>query len=169
MKKTILILFLFFVCVNFAFSQTNTLSEARRLIQLQKQELISAKQENVKLSTALKDAQTKISEGEIHLQEVQIAADTLKIWGLEQQKKSMEYFNAMVFEKKEKEKEIQLKEKAIKKYHFCKLINAIIASVLGLVLGLSFMKYVPPTHTQYALLLPLLGIITGFCLIWFIL
>jgi hypothetical protein len=169
MKKYILFILFYFLICNLGFSQTNTLSEARRLIQLQKQELINAKEENKKLSSSLNDANTKLTESSNHLLEVQIAADSLKQWGVDQQKQSWNNFNAMLNEKKEKEKQIELKEKAIKKYHFCKLINAIIASILGLVLGLNFMKYVPPTHTHYAFALPLLGIISGFLLVWFIL
>jgi hypothetical protein len=158
--------FLLLVDIN---AQTNTLSEARRLIQLQKQELFNAKEENKKLSSSLNDALSKITQGEIHLQEVQFAAENIRQWGIQQQNESMDNFNAMMKEKKDKENEILLKEKAIKKYHFCKLINSIVASVLGLMLGLSMMKFVPPTHTQYALILPLITVIFSFCLIWFLL
>jgi hypothetical protein len=169
MKKIILsLLFLFVLTFNLN-AQTNTLSEARRLIQLQKQELFNAKEENKRLSSSLNDALTKINQGQLHIQDVQFAADNLKQWGLEQQNEAMNNFNVMMKEKKEKENEISLKEKAIKKYHFCKLINCIVASVLGLMLGLSMMKYIPPTHTQYALLLPLLTVSVSFCLIWFLL
>jgi hypothetical protein len=169
MKYIILFLILNFLLIINVNAQTNTLSEARRLIQLQKQELFNAKDENKKLSTSLNDALTKITQGEIHLQEVQFAAENIRQWGIQQQNESMNNFNAMMKEKKDKENEIILKEKAIKKYHFCKLINAIVASVLGLMLGLSMMKFVPPTHTQYALILPLLTVIVSFCLIWFLL
>lgn len=158
--------FLLLVDIN---AQTNTLSEARRLIQLQKQELFNAKEENKKLSSSLNDALSKITQGEIHLQEVQFAAENIRQWGIQQQNESMDNFNAMMKEKKDKENEILLKEKAIKKYHFCKLINSIVASILGLMLGLSMMKFVPPTHTQYALILPLITVIFSFCLIWFLL
>jgi hypothetical protein len=167
MKSVIFLIFLIFALSNNI--QANTLSEARRLIQLQKQELTSAKKENDQLKNSLKNAELKIKNGEVHLQEVQFAADSLKRWGIEQQKESFKNFNAMMDEKKEKEKQIELKEKAIKKYHISKFINGVIASILGLVLGLYLMKFVPPTHTHYAFALPLLGIITGFCLIWFLL
>lgn len=169
MKYIILFLLLNFLLLVDVKAQTNTLSEARRLIQLQKQELLNAREENKKLSSSLNDALSKITQGEIHLQEVQFAAENIRQWGIQQQNESMDNFNAMMKEKKDKENEILLKEKAIKKYHFCKLINAIVASILGLMLGLSMMKFVPPTHSQYALLLPLVMIIFSFCLIWFLL
>lgn len=169
MKYIILFLILNFLLLVDINAQTNTLSEARRLIQLQKQELFNAKEENKKLSSSLNDALSKITQGEIHLQEVQFAAENIRQWGIQQQNESMDNFNAMMKEKKDKENEILLKEKAIKKYHFCKLINSIVASVLGLMLGLSMMKFVPPTHTQYALILPLITVIFSFCLIWFLL
>lgn len=160
MKKIILLCLL--LTASSLYSQTNTLSEARRLLQLQKKELLSAKEENRKLASALNDSFVKITQGEVHLTEVQTAADAIRQWGIEQQSESMNNFNQMMIEKKEK-------EKTIKKYHFSKLLNSITASILGLVLGLNLMRYVPPIYSYYAPFLPLLGAILGFILIWLIL
>lgn len=160
MKKLTIICFL--LMTTCLYSQTNTLSEARRLLQLQKNELIIAKEENKKLASALNDSFVKITQGEVHLMQVQTTADALRQWGIDQQNESMTNFNQMMIEKKEK-------EKAIKKYHFSKLLNSITACILGLVLGLNLMKFVPPVYSYYAFALPLLGAIFGFILVWFLL
>jgi hypothetical protein len=167
--KTILYFIIFLFFCTFSYAQSNNLSEARRLIQLQKVELTKAQNENKMLKNSLEEAKKNIIAGELQVQELQAAADALKNWGIEKEKESWKNFNAMMEERKLKEKEIELKEKAIKKYHTCKLINAIVASFLGLILGLYLMKFVPITHTHYAFALPVLGIITSFCLIWFLL
>lgn len=167
MKKLIFI-FLFVFCLT-SQAQTYTISEARRLLLLQKQELIDSKALNKNLSQKLNDMTVEVMNSENRLKELQVSMDSVRQWGIDQQNQSVKNFNTMMNEKKEKEHQIMLKEKAIKKYHFCKLLNAITVAILAFMFGLSLMKYVPPIYAQYAFAVPILTTSLGFALVWFIL
>lgn len=131
---------------------SSSLNEAKAIIQQLNSELNTAKLTNKELSEKLKTADTSLQQSEVRLAEVQKNADLIKEWGLEQEKQAfgwMEKFN-----------------KCLKRYHFLKNIVAVLAGLYGFILGLSLMKYVPPTYSAYAYALPFVGAILAFFAVW---
>ena len=129
-----------------------TISEGRNIVKEIKAELVSAKEENTKLKTSLANAQAKLKQSEERTVEVQKSADALKEWGIIQQaeaQKFMEKYNA-----------------AVKRYHRLKIIAAVIAAGVGVLLGLQFMKLAPP---PYNLGVPFGGALLFSSLVWFLL
>jgi hypothetical protein len=109
-----------------------TLQDGRNLIKEISAELKTAKEANIKLKNNLNTAVQKLQQAELKTQEVQKAADNLKIWGIEQQAEAQKYFDKYT--------------NTVKRYHKLKLIAALIAAAGGVLLGLQFMNLVPPPY-----------------------
>ena len=109
-----------------------TISGGREIVKEISTELKAAKEENIKLKTSLDKALEQVKTAEAKTFEVQKSADALKEWGIIQQaeaQKFMEKYN-----------------KAVKRYHRLKMIAALIAAAVGVLLGLQFMNLAPPPY-----------------------
>lgn len=129
-----------------------TISGGREIVKEIGTELKAAKEENIKLKTSLDRALEQVKNAEAKTVEVQKSADALKEWGIIQQaeaQKFMEKYN-----------------KAVKRYHRLKLIAAVIAAAVGVLLGLQFMNMAPP---PYNLSIPVGGAALFAALVWFFL
>jgi hypothetical protein len=129
-----------------------TISEGRELVKGIAAELKAAKEENTKLKASLDKAVQQTKTAEAKTVEVQKSADALKEWGVIQQaeaQKFMEKYN-----------------KAVKRYHRLKIIAAVIAAAVGVLVGLQFMNLAPP---PYNLGVPTGGALLFASLVWFLL
>lgn len=129
-----------------------TISGGREIVKEIGIELKAAKEENTKLKTSLDKALEQVKNAEAKTVEVQKSADALKEWGIIQQaeaQKFMEKYND-----------------AVKRYHRLKMIAALIAAAVGVLLGLQIMGFVPP---PYSLLVPVGSAGLFAALVWFFL
>jgi glycosyltransferase involved in cell wall biosynthesis len=94
--------------------------------------------------------QTKQAEAKTF--EVQKSADTLKEWGMIQQAEAQKFMDKY--------------NNAVKRYHRLKMIAALIAAAVGVLLGLQFMNLVPP---PYNLGVPVGAAALFVSLVWFFL
>jgi hypothetical protein len=109
-----------------------TISGGREIVREISVELKAAKEENAKLKVSLDKATAQVKDAEAKTVEVQKSADALKEWGIIQQaeaQKFMERYN-----------------NAVKRYHRLKIIAAVIAAAVGVLLGLQFMNFAPPPY-----------------------
>lgn len=109
-----------------------TISEGRELIKKIGAELQTAKQENVKLKDSLTKASQRVVDAEAKTAVVQQQADNLKEWGNVQQAEAHKFMKKY--------------NDAVKRYHRLKMIAAIIAAAVGVLLGLQFMNLAPPPY-----------------------
>lgn len=129
-----------------------TIQDGRQLVKELSTELKTAKVENSNLKNSLAKASEQVKQAELKTIEVQKAADALKEWGIIQQaeaQKFMEKYN-----------------KAVKRYHRLKMIAALIAAAVGVLLGLQFMNLAPP---PYNLGVPVGAAALFAALVWFFL
>jgi hypothetical protein len=115
-------------------------------------ELKAAKEENTKLKTSLDKAVEQTKQAEAKTFEVQKSADTLKEWGMIQQAEAQKFMDKY--------------NNAVKRYHRLKMIAALIAAAVGVLLGLQFMNLVPP---PYNLGVPVGAAALFASLVWFFL
>ena len=114
-----------------------TISGGREIVKEIGTELKVAKEENSKLKTSLEKALEKVKTAEAQTVVVQKQADDLKEWGVIQQAEAQKF--------------MQKYNDAVKRYHRLKMIAALIAAAVGVLLGLQIMGFVPP---PYSLLVP---------------
>jgi len=133
-------------------SNSSSVSQAKAIIVQLNNELNTAKALNSDLNKQLTSANESLEKSEIRLAEVQKNADLLKQWGIEQETQAFAWMDKF--------------NKCLKRYHFLKNIVAVLAGLYGFILGLSCMKYVPPTYSAYAYALPFVGAILGFFAVW---
>ena len=129
-----------------------TISGGREIVKEIGTELKSAKEENAKLKTSLDKALEKIKIAEAQTFVVQKQADDLKEWGVIQQAEAQKF--------------MQKYNDAVKRYHRLKMIAALVAAAVGVLLGLQIMGFVPP---PYSLLVPVGGAGLFAALVWFFL
>lgn len=129
-----------------------TISGGREIVKEIGNELKAAKEENTKLKASLDKALLQVKTAEAKTVEVQKSADALKEWGVIQQaeaQKFMEKYNS-----------------AVKRYHRLKMIAALIAAAVGVLLGLQLMNIAPP---PYNLGVPVGAAALFAALVWFFL
>ena len=129
-----------------------TISGGREIVKEISAELKAAKEENVKLKTSLDKASERVKTAEAQTVVVQKQADDLKEWGVIQQAEAQKF--------------MQKYNDAVKRYHRLKMIAALIAAAVGVLLGLQIMGFVPP---PYSLLVPVGGAGLFAALVWFFL
>ena len=129
-----------------------TIQDGRELVKDIARELKTAKDENLKLKQNLTTVSNNLLEAEKRVAEVQKASDVIKEWGMQQQIEAQKYFEKYT--------------DAVKRYHRLKLIAAVIAAAVGVLLGLQFMNFAPP---PYNLLVPVGGAGIFAALVWFFL
>jgi DNA-binding transcriptional regulator YhcF (GntR family) len=109
-----------------------TLSGGRDLVKQLQKELSEALDSNKKLGVSLENAKKDVETAKIETATVQKKADELEKWGVLQQA--------------EKHKYMKKYDEALVKYHRLKMIAAIIAGAVGVLLGLQFMNFAPPPY-----------------------
>ena len=129
-----------------------TISGGREIVKEIGTELKSAKEENAKLKASLDKALEQVKSAEAQTLVVQKQADDLKEWGIIQQAEAQKF--------------MQKYNDAVKRYYRLKMIAAIIAAAVGVLLGLQFMALVPP---PYNLGIPIGGAALFAALVWFFL
>lgn len=129
-----------------------TISDGRQLINELSAELRKAKQENESLKNSLQKANENVNAAELKATEVQKAADALKEWGIIQQAEAQKF--------------IEKYNNAVKRYHRLKLIAALIAAAVGVLVGIQFINLAPP---PYNLGIPFGGAAFFAALVWFFL
>lgn len=112
--------------------QKPTVSGGRDILNQLKNELLSAKQENIKLKASLDKIKVELQNAYDETVKVQKEADALKEWGIVQQA--------------EKEKYIAKYNASVKRYHRLKMIVTVIIGGVGAFIGLQFMSLVPPPY-----------------------
>lgn len=129
-----------------------TVSEGRDIIKQIGAELKAAKEENVKLKDSLTKASQRVNDAEAKTVIVQQQADNLKEWGVVQQAEAHKYMEKY--------------NNAVKRYHRLKLIAALIAAAVGVLVGIQFINLAPP---PYNLGIPFGGAAFFAALVWFFL
>ena len=129
-----------------------TIAGGREIVKEIGTELKAAKAENAKLKTSLDKALEQVKVAETKTFEVQKSADALKEWGIIQQAEAQKFMKRY--------------NDAVKRYHRLKMIAALIAAAVGVLLGLQFMALVPP---PYNLGVPIGGAALFAALVWFFL
>ena len=129
-----------------------TISGGREIVKEIGTELKSAKEENAKLKASLDRALGQVKTAEAQTVVVQQQADDLKEWGVIQQAEAQKF--------------MQKYNDAVKRYHRLKMIAALIAAAVGVLLGLQIMGFVPP---PYSLLVPVGAAGLFASLVWFFL
>lgn len=129
-----------------------TISGGREIVKEIGTELKSAKEQNAKLKVSLDKALEQVKTAEAQTAVVQKQADDLKEWGVIQQAEAQKF--------------MQKYNDAVKRYHRLKMIAALIAAAVGVLLGLQIMGFVPP---PYSLLVPVGGAGLFATLVWFFL
>jgi hypothetical protein len=141
--KNILIYFIIsFICILSSVNaqQPTTIQQARTLIVELNTELRTAKQENNKLKTNLETVNGKLKSAETQISDLQLQANAIKDWGIEQQKQAFMWMAKY--------------DKAVKRYHNLKTVAVVIASLFGITFGVWLMRFVPPVYGAYAFALP---------------
>lgn len=129
-----------------------TINNSRILVKELSNELKSAKNENSNLKKSLERALLKVKNAEERTIEVQNSADELKKWGIIQQEQAQKF--------------IEKYNSAVKRYHRLKILAAVIAAGVGILLGLQFMNLTPP---PYNIGVPVGGAALFASLVWFLL
>lgn len=129
-----------------------TIAGGREIVKEIGTELRLAKEQNAKLKVSLDRALEQVKTAEAQTVVVQKQADDLKEWGVIQQAEAQKF--------------MQKYNDAVKRYHRLKMIAALIAAAVGVLLGLQVMSFVPP---PYSLLVPVGGAGLFATLVWFFL
>lgn len=126
-----------------------TFSSGKDLVKQLQQALKEAQEANKRLGVDLANAKTDTERAKEETAEVQKKADNLLKWGQIQQV--------------EKEKYLKKYNEAVKRYHRLKMIAALIAAAVGVMLGLQFMNFAPPPY-NFAVPVGVAGLFAG--LVW---
>jgi hypothetical protein len=114
--------------------------EARKLVRELNQNLVTAREENLKLKANLENAKKDLETSEKRVAEAQRQADLLREWGIARQNEAFEW--------------MAKHEKVLDKYHHLKFVASIVGGIFGFVFGIWLMRFVPPVYGAYALSLP---------------
>lgn len=109
-----------------------TFSGGRDLVKQLQKELSDALDSNKRLGASLESAKKEVETAKAETDIVQKKANDLEKWGIVQQA--------------EKHKYMKKYDEALVKYHRLKMIAAIIAAAVGVMLGLQFMNFAPPPY-----------------------
>lgn len=119
--------------------QENT-QEARKLIRELNQNLMTAREENLKLKANLENAGKDLETSEKRVAEAQRQADILRDWGIAKQNEAFEW--------------LAKHEKVLDRYHHLKFVASVVGGIFGFVFGIWLMRFIPPVYGAYALSLP---------------
>jgi len=109
-----------------------TVGDGRDLVKQLQVALKEGQEANKKLGEALERAKKELETAKGETLVVQKKADDLQAWGVVQQA--------------EKEKYIKKYNETVAKYHRLKMIAALIAAAVGVLIGLQFMNLAPPPY-----------------------